>query len=129
MLGYKYVCHKFTFKFTQLSWLGTLKIIKCIKLFLFLGMFQWFWISPIYFSPLGCRVFFCENTQLVVALFAFEICAFVFAGMTLCPITGVKGRVLSKHFNVTLVGDDDAIMLTNGFFDLRVCISGTSWLI
>ena len=33
-----------------------------------------------------------------------------------------------EHSNVTLVGDDDAIMLTKCFFDMQVCFSGRSWL-
>ena len=40
-----------------------------------------------------------------------------------------KGRVLSEHSNVTLVGDDDVILLTKWFFDLRVRFSGTSWVL
>ena len=37
--------------------------------------------------------------------------------------------MLSEHSNVTLVGDDDAIMLTKWFFDLRVRFSGKSWVL
>ena len=36
--------------------------------------------------------------------------------------------MLSEHSNVTLVGDDNAIMLTKWFFYMRVCFSGASWL-
>ena len=40
-----------------------------------------------------------------------------------------KGRVLSEYSNATLVDDDDVIMLTKWFFDLRVRFSGTSWVL
>ena len=36
--------------------------------------------------------------------------------------------MLSEHSNATLVGDDDVIMLTKWFFDLRVLLSGTFWV-
>ena len=36
--------------------------------------------------------------------------------------------MLSEHSNITLVGDDDVIMLTKWFLDMRVCFSGASWL-
>ena len=36
--------------------------------------------------------------------------------------------MLCEYSNVTLVGDDDAIMLTKWFFDMQVRFSGTSWL-
>ena len=37
--------------------------------------------------------------------------------------------MLSEHSNVTLVSDDDTLMLTKWLFDLRVRLSGTFWVI
>ena len=37
--------------------------------------------------------------------------------------------MLSEPSHVTLVGDDDAIVHTKWFFGMRVCFSGTSWLV
>ena len=37
--------------------------------------------------------------------------------------------MLSEHSHVTLVGDDGAIVHTKWFFGMRVCFSGTSWLV
>ena len=53
----------------------------------------------IFYSCWLLRVFVYKFAA-VVALFGLEMCAVVFAGMTRCPIMGVKEGVLSCWFNV-----------------------------